>query len=516
MKNLYLSLTGLLIINCLHAQTPELFANLNQDVNEGSRPEYFVLFNELIYFTAKAGTDDYVQVWFTDGISVEAIEGLPSGYDFARITKLSDRIMFEGESDTDEKQFFYDGTNLTSFDIVVNRGIEYQGDIYFLGETPELGQELFRYDGTDTTLVADIRPGSQNSGISDFVVFNNKLLFTGNDGTNGKLLWEYNGTSVQLIDDINPGFTNTSYGEFAIVGSNLFFAGSSANNGFELYRYDGEDVTLFEINPGVAGSSPEDFFVFEDQLIFRASTENEGVEMFVHNGSTLTNLNINKSGSSSPHGFTLFNGKVYFSANDGINGDELWAYDGTIASLAADINLGPGNSEIEDPFANGPYLYFKAYNFDRPSEAYREQPLNTMEELSGLFRFDGENFDFIVPEIDYEFDDRDGILPIILDNYVYFRADSGTSGDELFRMRAISEEAEITEFTIAEQVEDAVINTETRSVSVLVPAGTDVSNLTPTINISEFAEINLSEGQDLLIRLFIQSPQNLETRNNGL
>ena len=496
MKNLYLIIGGLLTISILQAQTPEVVADVNPNGNEGSNPEFLTLFNDQLYFTAEAGEDENTLVWVTDGTSVEPLPDLPEGYFFSRITRLSDRIMFEGESDTDEKTFFYDGTDLTSFDIVLNRGIEYQGDIYYLGETAELGQELFKYDGTDTSLVADIRPGFRNSTVSNLTVFNDKLVFTANDGTNGSVLWEYDGTSVELIEDINPGYTNSTYGELAVAGDNLFFTGYTGVSGAELYVYDGVEVTLFEIIEGGAGSSPQQFFVYEDQLIFRGG-DGESIEMFVHDGTTLTNLNINESGGSFPSGFTLFNDKVYFAADDGVNGSELMVYDGENVSLAVDINEGPGNAEIEDPFAHGPYLYFKAYNFDRPSDSSPENKSNrSEEELNGIFRFDGERLDFVTPDIDYSFDDRDGIIPAILDNYVYFRAESDETGEELFRMRSISQEAEILSFSIAEQVEDAVIDAESTTIAVLVPAGTDVTNLTPTINVSEFAEVDLSGGQD--------------------
>ena len=39
---------------------------------------------------------------------------------------------------------------------------------------------------------------------------------------------------------------------------------------------------------------------------------------------------------------TVFNGKLYFQANGGTNGLELWAYDGTSASEVQDINPGAG------------------------------------------------------------------------------------------------------------------------------------------------------------------------------
>ncbi len=48
--------------------------------------------------------------------------------------------------------------------------------------------------------------------------------------------------------------------------------------------------------------------------------------------------------SSVPKKFTALGTDLYFEANDGTNGKELWKYDGTTPSIVQDINPGAGNS----------------------------------------------------------------------------------------------------------------------------------------------------------------------------
>lgn len=68
------------------------------------------------------------------------------------------------------------------------------------------------------------------------------------------------------------------------------------------------------------------------------------------------------AGDSSPRYFTALNGLVYFAANDGSNGEELWQTDGTagLTVLVDDIKPGNFSSSPELLTTSGGRLYFTA------------------------------------------------------------------------------------------------------------------------------------------------------------
>jgi ELWxxDGT repeat protein len=74
---------------------------------------------------------------------------------------------------------------------------------------------------------------------------------------------------------------------------------------------------------------------------------------------------INSTGSSAPYYLGAFGDWLYFAADDGLSGYELWRTNGTAAgtTLAHEINTGSGglDSSWPDLFtALGDYLYFRA------------------------------------------------------------------------------------------------------------------------------------------------------------
>jgi ELWxxDGT repeat protein len=83
---------------------------------------------------------------------------------------------------------------------------------------------------------------------------------------------------------------------------------------------------------------------------------------------------INPSASSSPSNLTNINGTLFFRANDGTNGDELWKSDGTPGGtvMVKDIYTGSSNSSYPAEFTsvNGT-VFFRAEDGTHGNELWK-------------------------------------------------------------------------------------------------------------------------------------------------
>lgn len=103
-----------------------------------------------------------------------------------------------------------------------------------------------------------------------------------------------------------------------------------------------------------------------DLLFFAADDGENGNELWVSDGdvaNTKMVKDINNMGDSNPHGFIEMGGMVFFVAEDG-NGTELWKSDGTVAGtqMVFDINLGGAGSDPAHLTVLGNTLFFTADN----------------------------------------------------------------------------------------------------------------------------------------------------------
>ncbi len=245
------------------------------------------------------------------------------------------------------------GSNPSSFKVVGTKA-------YFQANNGTNGAELWRTDGTaaGTVLVKDIQAGAAGSFPTNFAAIDTTLYFQANDGINGSELWKTNGTAANtvLVKNIRSGSIGSTPSALNVIGNQLYFT-----------AYDSLSTRLWKSNGTAVGTqvvkdslrNVTDVVVYNNQLFFVASEGVKGFELWKSDGTTMgTTLvkNINASSVaydnftfSQPPAFTVAGTTLYFFANDGINGRELWKTNGTTAgtTLVKDLNSSPANSYFE-------------------------------------------------------------------------------------------------------------------------------------------------------------------------
>ena len=178
----------------------------------------------------------------------------------------------------------------------------------------------------------------------------NIIIFAADDGTNGRELWRSNGTAsgTFMIKDIYPGVTGSIPRDLVEANGLVYFTANNGNNGRELWKTDGTaggTVMVTDIASGALSA----FSLDPDTSLTSAFSPQEGRAL----GWT-----------------TNVNGTVFFEANDGKTGFELWKTDGTAANTVQVKNISPdslstiGSSTPVGLCAVGNTLYFSADNYN--------------------------------------------------------------------------------------------------------------------------------------------------------
>lgn len=269
---------------------------------------------------------------------------------------------------------------------------DFNGLLIFAAESCVGPNALYRTDGT---LGNTIQIGGNNPAhvltVDDTIYF--RCTFDDYGGELARTTGEPG--SIEMIQDINPGAQGADIYHLTQVDSLIFFRASHADYGAELWAYNSKTGVTYlvkDIWPGSSGSSfPDQLVSYQGKLIFQAHDGEYGQELWISDGTeagTQMLKNINEEAGGPPYGHSQ-PGKFYeaadllfFSADDGINGRELWQTDGTEAGTVMVHDIGYG-SEGSDPgsfTAINDYLYFHAYYNDR----YRLYKLQLTETPSSI------------------------------------------------------------------------------------------------------------------------------------
>jgi ELWxxDGT repeat protein len=231
------------------------------------------------------------------------------------------------------------------------------GQAIFRAEDATHGIELWTTDGTSagTMLLKDIATGANAGGHPNdsypenfAVLANGRAVFQARDATHGAELWITDGTSAgtMLVKDIAPG----------------------------------------DLSNGIPnGSYPRDFAVLPNgRAVFTAEESHDNRELWVTDGTgpgTMLLKDISANGEMRLFGLTVIDANVYFWANDGVNGAEPWVTDGTSANtkLVADINNSGDSSPTAESSSQfikfGDQVYFQANNGINGMEIWSTSPL---------------------------------------------------------------------------------------------------------------------------------------------
>lgn len=231
------------------------------------------------------------------------------------------------------------------------------------------------------TLVKDIIPGGSSSFVqglgNSLVNVNGTLFFRVNDGAHGIELWKSDGTEAGtvMVKDIGPGNNTANHliPQFLTnVNGRLFFIMDDGAHGLELWKSDGTEagtVLVKDINPGLGSGFyfglTDKFMVVGDTLYFTANDGVHGVELWKSNGTEAGTVLVQDilagSATSSPEWLTNVNGTLYFTANDGVHGIELWK-SGVEGTALIDIVPDAGFMPLTNLVSSGGTLFFHGWS----------------------------------------------------------------------------------------------------------------------------------------------------------
>lgn len=331
---------------------------------KNSQPGPFIAFDDRLFvainFDGFGNELAYYDEALEEFVMVKDVNVGPDGGGADLFTIFEDKLFFSARVETSNSDLMaYDPAIdevVTISEVDVRRLFVFDGELYctvYEDDSPD-GLELHKMNTATgaITLVADIYPGPDNHSNPEwFIEHKGRLLFSAYDADNSIQLRSYDPTTNEV--KMHKLHTSNSNFSWPVEYQDMIYFSGTQNQGSELYLFDIEQDTfglVANIAEGSGHSSPRELTVFNDKIYFTADIDEYGRELWEYDGTTdvaqiVADIWPGLS-TSSPSYITLFNDKLYFAADNGQQGTEIW-------SIASCINAFLTTEPEIDANANG-------------------------------------------------------------------------------------------------------------------------------------------------------------------
>ncbi len=281
-------------------------------------------------------------------------------------------------------------------------------------------------------------------------VLNEKLYLHIDDAAYGYELWVFDplapiaiDVNPKMIRDLNPGTGDAYPHNFTAVGDTLYFSAQDGLKGYELWAFDTAAASsatnpkmLKDLRVGALSSQPSDFFAVGSDLYFSANDGSTGRELWKYDTTAVVSannpkqLNDNNNGASDFNAryFKLLEGRLFFCGRTNVEGQELWTFDPAVSVSATnpkmilDLQVGASHGCYGDLTPIGGKLYFSGQKPSTGREMFVYNPAQAVSATNPEVVLDitpgGSNSGA------KSFNEHNGVI--------YFSASSPSEGNELW------------------------------------------------------------------------------------